>query len=679
MNIADIRREYRRQALDESQVDPEPLHQFSRWFDEAVAADVPEPNAMTLCLADPTGRPTGRIVLLKGIDSDGLLFFTNYQSQKAQTLAANPQASVVFFWPELERQVRVEGQVQQTEASESDDYFESRPRESQIGALGLPAKQRHPKPRPSRTSLRRSRSAIRKPSNPPAPPLGRLPPPPRRHGILARPARPIARPHPLSQRSGRPMAHRTPGPLIIPMHKTLVINAVGLTPELIGPFTPRLRAFRDAGKLATIGSVLPAVTTTVQSTYLTGAHPAGHGIVANGWYFRDECEIKFWRQSNHLVEKPKLWDMARQHDPSFTCANICWWYAMYSSADYTVTPRPMYPADGRKLPDIWAHPPDLRQSLQKDLGQFPLFKFWGPATSIDATQWIAGAAIRVDERYHPTLTLVYLPHLDYCLQRRGPDPAKSETDLRQLDAVCGQLIDHFATPDATPDTRIIILSEYGITSVSQPVHLNRVLRERGLITVRDEMGREVLDPGESKAFAVADHQIAHIHVNDPAVLDQVRDLLTKTPGVERVLDEAGKREWHLDHARSGELVAIASPDAWFTYYYWLDDARAPDFARTVDIHRKPGYDPAELFIDPALPLAKAKIAWTLLRKKLGFRAMLEVIPLDASLVRGSHGRPAPSPAQGPLFITNQNHLLDTPHLPPTDVCAMLLKHLTAPP
>ena len=458
------------------------------------------------------------------------------------------------------------------------------------------------------------------------------------------------------------------------MHKTLVINAVGLTQRLLGPHTPRLRGFADAGAVASVGTVIPAVTTTVQSTYLTGKWPAEHGVVANGWYFRDECEIKFWRQSNGLVQAEKVWDVAKRLDPSFTCANLFWWYAMYSTADYTVTPRPMYPATGLKLPDVWTNPPDLRTQLQADLGQFPLFNFWGPATSIKATRWIADAAVEVDKRHDPTLTLVYLPHLDYSFQRLGADPEKNATDLRELDAVCGRLIDHFAPKGA----RIIVLSEYGIADVSRPVHLNRVLREHGLLTIREELGRELLDAGASKAFAVADHQVAHIYVNDRSRLDEVRRLAEQTPGVEVVLDAAGKREWHLDHPRAGDLVAVAAPGAWFTYYYWQDDARAPDFARTVDIHRKPGYDPAELFVDPALTLPKLKIAATLARKKLGFRYLMEVIPLDASLVRGSHGRPPASPKDGAMLMTGQTNLLPSDTLEPTGVFDLILRHLQEP-
>ena len=461
------------------------------------------------------------------------------------------------------------------------------------------------------------------------------------------------------------------------MQKTVVLNAVGLTPSLIGEHTPRLRAFRDAGALAAVGPVLPAVTTTVQSTYLTGRWPSEHGVVANGWYFRDECEVKFWRQSNRLVQAPKVWDVARGRDlmRKFTCANLFWWYAMYSSADYTVTPRPMYPSDGRKIPDVWTHPPELRQSLQQQLGPFPLFHFWGPATSVKATEWIAKSAMQVEQRYDPTLTLVYLPHLDYVLQRVGPDPRDPRVakDLKELDDLCGTLIDFFELRRAS----VVILSEYGILPVSRPVHLNRLLREKGLLTVREELGREMLDAGASKAFAVADHQVAHVYVNDMSKREEVRTLLESAPGVERVLDESGKRHWHLDHERSGDFVAVAQSDAWFTYYYWLDDARAPDFARTVDIHRKPGYDPVELFIDPAIPLPKLKIATTLARRKLiNQRPLMEVIPLDATLVKGSHGRAPARPEDGAMVMTNRKELLPVGStVEPTGVFQLMLDHL----
>ncbi len=457
------------------------------------------------------------------------------------------------------------------------------------------------------------------------------------------------------------------------MQKTVVINVVGLTPELLGASTPHLRAFADAGRVAPVRAVTPAVTCSAQATYLTGTTPDAHGIVGNGWYFRDECEIKFWRQSNYLIQGAKIWDKARALDPTFTCANLFWWYNMYSGADFSVTPRPMYPADGRKLPDVYSRPADLRDTLQRELGTFPLFDFWGPRTTIKCSQWIAEAAKRVETQHSPTLTLIYLPHLDYNLQRVGPHHPSIAADLQAVDAVCGDLIAFYQARGA----QVVVVSEYGITDVTTPIHLNRILRAAGLLAVREELGRELLDAGASAAFAVADHQIAHVYVNDPSRANQVRALLEQTPGMETVLDDAGKRAYHLDHPRSGDFVAISRADAWFTYYYWNDDDKAPDFARTVDIHRKPGYDPAELFLDPNLRLAPVKIGLTLAKKKLGFRYLMDVIPLNASLVKGSHGRVTDSLDAGPLVITQQTDLLAAPVLDATAICPLILKHLCA--
>lgn len=456
---------------------------------------------------------------------------------------------------------------------------------------------------------------------------------------------------------------------LIRVQRTLVINVVGLTPGLLGPSTPRINQLRSAGAMSHIDPVLPAVTCSVQSSYLTGAWPDEHGIVGNGWYFREEAEVRLWRQSNHLVQRPKLWDVARQRDPAFTVSNMFWWYNMYSTADVSVTPRPMYPADGRKLPDVYSHPPSLRVSLQQRLGTFPLFNFWGPASGIASTRWITSATIEVDKLHHATLTLVYLPHLDYALQKVGPDDPSIAQELRDVDAEVGRLVDHFA------DARVVILSEYGITPVSNPIHINRRLREHGFIAIREELGRELLDCGASGAFAVADHQIAHVYVNDPRATRELRGIIAAMPGVDRVYVGEERREVRLDHPRAGDIVAVSKPDAWFTYYYWNDDARAPDFARTVDIHRKPGYDPVELFLDPAIRAPKLKIAGKLLRKKLGFRYLMDVIPLDATLVKGSHGAKPTSLAHGPLVISNQKQLLEQDVYVAPEIHDVLLRHV----
>jgi predicted AlkP superfamily pyrophosphatase or phosphodiesterase len=253
----------------------------------------------------------------------------------------------------------------------------------------------------------------------------------------------------------------------------------------------------------------------------------------------------------------------------------------------------------------------------------------------------------------------------------GPGDPRAANDVRQVDALCGDLIAFYEARGCG----VIVLSEYGLCDVTTPVHPNRVLREHGLLAIREELGLELLDPGASAAFAVADHQVAHVYVNDPAQRGKVRSLLEGTPGVERVLDAEGKAALRIDHPRAGDLVAIADPRAWFTYYYWLDDARAPDFARTVDIHRKPGYDPVELVLDPAIRMPPLTIGWKLAKKSLGFRMLMDVIPLDASLVRGSHGRPGRSDEHGPLLISRRKHLLGAAPLASVDVHDVILEHL----
>lgn len=430
------------------------------------------------------------------------------------------------------------------------------------------------------------------------------------------------------------------------MTRTAVLNVVGLTPRLIGPHTPRLRQAAEAGGLIRVQPVLPAVTCTAQSTYLTGLPPSGHGAVANGWYDRGLAEHHFWKQSNHLIRGRKLWEKLRDARPGFTCAKLFWWYNMYATADWSITPRPMYPADGRKVFDVYTHPLAVRDEIKRDLGPFPFPAFWGPTAGLPSSEWIAKSAEWIEERHRPDLSLVYLPHLDYNLQRLGPADPRLAADLAAIDRVAGGLLDFYARRGIRP----VVLSEYGITAVKRSVALNRIFRAKGWITVKDELGLELLDCGASRVFAIADHQIAHIYVNDPSLLGTVRSVLEATDGVARVLGAEEKRAAGLEHARSGDLVAFAAEDAWFTYYYWEDEAKAPDFARCVDIHRKYGYDPVELFVDPALAMPKLRIGLKLLRKKLGFRTLLDVIPLDASLVKGSHGTCPADSGEWPVLI-----------------------------
>jgi predicted AlkP superfamily pyrophosphatase or phosphodiesterase len=455
------------------------------------------------------------------------------------------------------------------------------------------------------------------------------------------------------------------------MHPTIVILVAGLTPRHLGPDTPRLASFARAGAMRPLRTVTPAVTCSVQATFLTGTLPREHGAVANGWLFRDLMEVWLWRQSNRLIAGEKVWEAGKRRDAAFTTANLFWWYNMAATHDFGVTPRPIYKSDGRKLPDCYTQPSALRDELTRELGAFPLFAFWGPATSIASSRWIADAALHVRRTRSPTLTLVYLPHLDYDLQRLGPDDPGIAKSLRELDAVAADLI-----ADAERDgARVIVLSEYGITTVSRPVHINRALRAAGLLAVRTEDGGEILDVAQSSAFAVSDHQIAHVYVARGDLVAEVRNLVAALPGVERVLDRDGQRELGIDHPRSGELVALARADSWFTYYYWLDDRCAPDFARLVEIHRKAGYDPVELFLDPALRFPRLALGWRLAKRAMGFRTLLDVIPLDASLVKGSHGRITDDEADGPLLISNAPQLLPAEAVNATAVKELILAHV----
>jgi len=430
------------------------------------------------------------------------------------------------------------------------------------------------------------------------------------------------------------------------LQRTAILNVVGLTSRHIGPHTPEIQSFLERNDLAVVEPVFPAVTTTAQTTYLTGRLPSDHGIVGNGWYDRDYSEHAFWKQSNKLVQGEKLWEKLRADDPDMVCAKLFWWYNMHSSADISITPRPLYPADGKKVFDVHTAPLGIRERIKADLGPFPFPQFWGPAAGIESSQWIANSAKWVEEKHWPSLSLVYLPHLDYPLQKLGPNHPDISQELFEIDKIVGDLISFYERRSI----KVVILSEYGITEVDRPIHLNRLFREKGWITVKDELGKETIQLGDSKVFAIADHQAAHVYLNDKSLLSEVEKLLKETEGVEMVLNYTKKNYAGIQHGRSGDLVAVADERSWFTYYYWLDDDLAPDYARCVDIHRKCGYDPVELFIDPEIRFPKLKIAGKLLKKALGFRMLMDLIPLDATLVKGSHGRLPESEADWPILM-----------------------------
>ncbi|QEL21038.1 alkaline phosphatase family protein [Limnoglobus roseus] len=435
------------------------------------------------------------------------------------------------------------------------------------------------------------------------------------------------------------------------MKPIILINAVGLTPRLL-EHAPRLSAVAKAGWVANMPEVLPAVTCTAQATILTGQLPSAHGVVANGWLFRDTNEVRFWQQSNRLMQAEPVYATAKRRAKErgrhFEAAKLFWWFNQGADVEFSVTPKPWYGVDGNKAFGISSSPAGLEMamSLERMYGRFPFPSFWGPTAGRKCTEWIAEAAGQVVFEWTPDLTLVYLPHLDYEPQRHGPSGCDMAKHVRELDDACAPLLD--AATKAGAD--VWVVSEYGHCDVDTPVLPNRVLRATGLLSVRRGPFGEQLDLYDSRAVAVVDHQLAHVYVKDAADIPRVRDLLAPLEGVDRVLVGDERSAIGLDHERSGEIVLLAKPTAWFAYPFWLDDAAAPDYARAVAIHHKPGFDPCELFWDPKLFAPKLRAAKRLIQKKLGFRTIFDVVPLDPTLVRGSHGLAASDPRDRPVLI-----------------------------
>ncbi len=449
----------------------------------------------------------------------------------------------------------------------------------------------------------------------------------------------------------------------------VLINAVGLTPRLL-PFAPRLRALAGTGWMRPLREVLPAVTCTAQATLLTGKTATEHGIVGNGWLVRDTGEVRFWQQSNRLIQAEPLYVTAcRRANRPLKIAKLFWWFNQGAAVDVSVTPKPYYGADGNKAFGIHGTPAGLTDRLERRLGPFPFQAFWGPMAGLPCTQWIARCAADILTTERPDLTLVYLPHLDYDPQRLGPKGCDMKRLVGELDDACAPFLDAARSAGA----RVWVVSEYGHVDVSRPVYPNRMLREARLLDVRPGPFGEQPDLFTSRAFAVCDHQLAHVYVPDPADVPRVRDLLAALPGVARAVYEEERSELGLSHERAGELILLGQPDSWFAYPFWLDDRLAPDYARTVDIHRKPGYDPCELFFDPKLWWPKGRVIRRLIRKKLGFRTLFDVVPLDAGLVRGSHGLWATDPLDRPLLIGDGPAPGDS--LEMTAVCDLLLAAL----
>lgn len=444
------------------------------------------------------------------------------------------------------------------------------------------------------------------------------------------------------------------------MRPLVLLNCVGLTPRCIGKNTPNLNRIVSNGFMGPMAAALPAVTATAQVTMLTGRDPSEHGIVANGWYFRDLNEILFWRQSETLIQSPLVWEGTQ-----WKVLKHFWWYAMNTSAHATVTPRPVYHHDGSKSPGFYAWPPELKHELLARHGEFPLFQFWGPTAAIGSTRWIAESFCTAWEHQKPDLGMCYLPHLDYDLQRFGPTGAHVSRNVRELDECVGIITNRLAAFSPA----MLVVSEYGLVPVEDAVFPNRVLRDEGFLNVSWNAAGELIDTGMSRAFAVCDHQLAHVYVKRKEDLARVRACLGKVPGISGTYQGAERSALGLDHERSGDLVVLSDSNRWFAFDYWLEDCRKPDFARSVEIHKKPGYDPRELFFDPKG--GKVRAAKALIKKKMGMRYVLDPCPLDPRMVRGSHGLLSQDPDDGPLVICSEKGLESDRPRHQRDVAALI--------
>ena len=399
------------------------------------------------------------------------------------------------------------------------------------------------------------------------------------------------------------------------MNYSILLDVVGLEQKhLDSGLLPNIAKITENGEAAKLEPTFPAVTSTVQASILSGKYPREHGIIANGLYDRNTYSVSFWEQSSSLVQAQRVWDTIKYKNSKKT-AVLFWQNTMYANSDIVVTPRPIH-LDDKMVMWCYSKPVGYYEKLKEKLGEFNLASYWGPLASSKSSEWIANAAEYTLESERPNFLFVYVPHADYSAQRFGKQAVQVRDDLKKADEIVGKLAQKATDLGIRDEMQFVIISEYAFNDVNGAVPLNLVLRDAGLLSIRTIQEKEYLDFEYSKAFAMVDHQVAHIYIKD-GYEGETRKTLETTSGVDRILDGAGKRELGIDHERSGELIAISARDKWFSYYWWHDESRAPDFARKVDIHRKPGYDPVELFIDQ-----KTKS-----------------IPLEASLVKGSHGRP----------------------------------------
>ena len=419
--------------------------------------------------------------------------------------------------------------------------------------------------------------------------------------------------------------------------RIIVIDIVGLESKHISEqTTPNIFKISQTGETRELQTVFPAVTCTVQSSLLSGSYPEVHGIISNGLYDRQHYSVSFWEQSSNLVQADRIWDVIKMHQNDSKTAVLFWQNTMYSNADFVLTPRPLHMED-KMIMWCYSKPPGSYEKLSDKIGKFDLTWYWGPLVSKRSSEWIEMATEYVLENEKPNFLFTYIPHLDYSFQRNGTSYKNLNDDLRFVDELVGKLVKKVSSLGMLEDTQFIIFSEYGFTDVNSDIPLNSIFRENDLVAVREIEGNEYLDLEHSNAFAMVDHQVAHIYVKEN-YSNQVTKILEGIKGIDMILDINLKQQYRINHQRSGDLIAISNKDKWFSYYWWFDQLKAPSFSRRVDIHRKPGYDPVELFFDPST----------------------KSIPLNGKLVKGSHGRlPIQGQSANPVFVSNIKNIGST--------------------
>ena len=437
------------------------------------------------------------------------------------------------------------------------------------------------------------------------------------------------------------------------MPKPLILLSIPALREKDIAGMKNLRSLTACGAIADLTPSFPCVTCPVQTNMTTGRGPSEHGVVANGFYWREKHQVEMWTAPNDCIERPQIWDLLSHHGRGLSSAV---WFPMHSKgceADFVCTPAPIHNPDGSESLWCYTRPSEFYGELRDTLGHFPLMHYWGPLANVKATAWIADSAVIAARRWQPDFFYIYLPSLDYAAQRTGPQSAAAEAAVAELDDLIGRLAAGMA--EAYDEKLLwIVAGEYAVTPVDHVTYPNRMLREAGLLAIEESEQGEQLDFGRSRAFAMVDHQFSHVFVadDDEKAVAQVVDVFRNQPGIDEVLVGTQRGRYGLEHPRSGEVILISTPESWQAYYWWLSDDRAPQFARTVDIHRKPGYDPVELHFDPAT----------------------KSIPLDATLVNGSHGAPAVDPAQRSVLLSTDPTLFPGPAVQDTDVFNIVLNH-----